>query len=130
MGMFNSIVADIRCQATDKISKDTEIQIKWQEWESLILDVYHPGDVIPDLPPEYDNTWVRTDFICEACSPRTPSRDGRTYIRSEDQRWHIAFVEMRAGKVCQVLSEPEFEKLGIDEYFDDVWCPPPPLGED
>jgi hypothetical protein len=31
MGMFNSIMADLRCPKTRDIAKDCEIQIKWQE---------------------------------------------------------------------------------------------------
>lgn len=127
MGMFNSIVADITCP-TGQLSKDTEIQIKWQAHEARILDVYRAGDFLPDLLSKYDNTWVRTDYICNACSPKTTARDGTPYIRSDDQRWHVAFVEIRSGTVCRLLSESEFQELGIDQFFDDVW-PPKKLAE-
>lgn len=30
MGMFNSIYGDLRCPVKQEISRDTEIQIKWQ----------------------------------------------------------------------------------------------------
>ena len=123
MGMFNTIFADVRCQATGEVSAHTEIQIKWQARESRILDAYYPGDFMPDLLSQYDNTWVRTDFICEACSPKTFARDGTPYIRTNDQRRHVAFVEVSDGKICRVLSETEFESLGITEYLDDVWPP-------
>ncbi|MBI3987299.1 MAG: hypothetical protein HY343_10280 [Lentisphaerae bacterium] len=123
MGMFNTIIADIACPKTGHVSKDTEIQIKWQAHEARILDVYRKGDFLPDLLSKYDNTWVRTDYICNACSPKTTARDGTPYIRSDDQCWHIAFIEIRSGKVCRLLSESEFQGLGIDEFFDDVWPP-------
>ncbi len=124
MGMFNTIVSDITCPKTGQISKDAEIQIKWQAREARILDVYHMDDFMPDILPEYDNTWVRTDYICNVCSPKTTGRDGTPYIRTADQIWHMAFVEIRNGKVCRILSEPEFQALGISEFYDDVWPPP------
>jgi hypothetical protein len=43
MGMFNTIVADIPCPETGKLSKDTEIQIKWQDRDARVLDVYRTG---------------------------------------------------------------------------------------
>ena len=71
MGMFNTIVADIPCPETGKLSKDTEIQIKWQDRDARVLDVYRTGDSLPDLLSKYNNTWVRTDYICNACSHKT-----------------------------------------------------------
>ena len=128
MGMFNTIVADVRCSATGGVRTHTDIQIKWQAREALTLGVYYLGDFMPDLLSKYDNTWVRTDFICEACSPKTTARDGALYIRTVDQRRHIAFVEVKDGRVCRVVSEAEFESLGVREFFDDVW-PPKHLAE-
>ncbi len=124
MGMFNTIVSDITCPKTGQVGRDTEIQIKWQAQGARILDVYHMDDFMPDILPEYDNTWVRTDYICNVCSPKTTGRDGTPYIRTADQIWHMAFVEIRNGKVCRILSEPEFQALGISEFYDDVWPPP------
>jgi len=123
MGMFNTIVVDVHCPATGRVSTHTSIQIKWQAREARILDVYHLGDFMPDILSKYDNTWVRTDFICEACSPKTAARDGTPYIRTDDQRWHVALIEVKDGKVCRVVSEHEFESLGISKFFDDVWPP-------
>jgi hypothetical protein len=123
MGMFNTIVADVRCQATGTVSTHTEIQIKWQDRDARSLDVYYPGDFMPDLLSKYDNTWVRTDFICQACSPKSTTRHGTSYVRTDDQHRHIVFIEVKHGKVSRVLSEPEFEDLGISEFFDDLWHP-------
>ena len=125
MGMFNTIVADIPCPETGKLSKDTEIQIKWQDRDARVLDVYRTGNSLPDLLSKYNNTWVRTDYICNACSPKTTGYKGVPYIRSDDQRWHIAFVEIKNGRVCRVFSEAEFQELEVSEFTDDVWS----LGE-
>ena len=123
MGMFNTIVADIPCPETAQVSKDTEIQIKWQAHEARILDVYRTGDFLPDLLAKYDNTWVRTNYIYNACSHKTTGYGGAPYIRTDDQCWHIAFVEIRSCKVCCILSESEFEQMGVDHFADDVWPP-------
>ncbi len=55
MGMFNTIVADIACKETGAMSKDTEIQIKWQDRDARVLDVYREGDFLPDLLSKYDD---------------------------------------------------------------------------
>jgi len=123
MGMFNTIVADIACPETHQVSSGTEIQIKWQEREARILDVYRTGDSVPDIMSKYDNTWVRTDYICNACSQKTNSRDGTPYIRTDDQHWHVALVEINNGKVGRVLSDAEAKALGITDFVDDVWPP-------
>ena len=123
MGMFNTIVADIACQATGAVSKDTEIQIKWQDRNARVLEVYRKGDPLPDLLSKYDNGWVRTNYICSACSPKTTGYDGTPYIRSVDQHRHIAFVEVMRGRVCRVISEDQFRKLGVTGFTDDVWPP-------
>ena len=123
MGMFNTIVADIACPETHQVSSGTEIQIKWQEREARILDVYRTGDSVPDILSKYDNTWVRTDYICNACSPKTISRNGTPYIRSDDQHWHVAFVEIIRGKVGRIQPEAEANALDITNFIDDVWPP-------
>jgi hypothetical protein len=123
MGMFNTIVADLPCQETGKISENTEIQIKWQASEARVLDVYRTGASLPNLLSEYNNTWVRTDYICSVCSPKTTGHNRRLYIRTDDQRRHIAFVEIRNGKVCCILSESEFQQKGINDFIDDAWPP-------
>jgi len=116
MGMFNSIVADIPCPTTCLVSKGTEIQIKWQAREARMLDMYRVGDLLS----EYDDTWIRTDYICKVCSPKTTGRNGIKYIGTQDQRWHIAFVEIRKGRLHRVVSESEFQQMGIDGFADDV----------
>jgi hypothetical protein len=75
MGMFNSIIADLRCPARQEVARDSEIQIKWQMPEARALAIYRVGDVLEDIEAEYDNTWVRTDYICRVCSKQTIGRN-------------------------------------------------------
>jgi hypothetical protein len=123
MGMFNSIYADLACPVNGEMSENTEIQIKWQYREDRVLDVYRQGDTLPGLLAEYDNAWVRTDYICNTCSHKTTARDGTKFIRTDDQRWHIVFVHIKDGRIRQILTEHEFESLGINDFIDDVWSP-------
>lgn len=64
MGMFNSIHADLVCPVEGQIGRDTEIQIKWQKLQARLLTVYHLGDLLEDLDAEFNNQWVRTEYIC------------------------------------------------------------------
>ncbi len=89
MGMFNSIIADLRCPTKQDIGSGAEIQIKWQVQAARALTVYHLGDVLEDIEAEYDNTWIKTDYICSVCSRHTTGRKGITYIKTEDQQWQI-----------------------------------------
>ncbi len=57
MGVFNSIMADLRCPTRGEVSRDTEIQIKWQAPAVRALSVYRLGDVLDDIELHYDNTW-------------------------------------------------------------------------
>ena len=83
--MINSIDADLLCPEKQEISKDAEIQIKWQHLRSLTLNGYHQGDVLEDIEDEYDNPWIRTDYICRVCSRHTTGRYGISYIKVADQ---------------------------------------------
>lgn len=116
MGMFNSIHADLLCPVRGQVAENVEIQIKWQEYEARALDVYRLGDVLPQIEPEYDNSWIRTDYICDVCSKHTPGRRGMVYIKTEDQSRHLVFVEIRAGRICQILTEDEFRKTGVTDF--------------
>ena len=116
MGMFNSIFADLRCPTKQEVGSSTEIQIKWQVPESRVLAGYYLGDVLEDIEPEYDNTWIRTDYICRVCSTYTTGKNGITYIKTADQRRHPVFVHIDQGKICEILSEQEFEKTGVADF--------------
>ncbi len=118
MGMFNSIHADILCPETKTISANTEIQIKWQARESRSLDVYHIGDHLDDILDEYNNAWIRTDYICSECSPHLGEYKGEAYIRTEDQKWHLVFVRIENAKICEILTEDDFTKRNVKTFVD------------
>jgi len=128
VGMFNSIVADLLCPATGKMSMHSEIQIKWEIHEARTLQAYYAGDLLAHLEPQYDNTWIRTDYICNACSPKTADRNGHEYIRTKDQRWHLAFVEIDHSRISRILTERQFKDLEVHEFVDDVWAGHPDRG--
>lgn len=116
MGMFNSILADLLCPVVKKVSKDSEIQIKWQAQDARVLSAYHLGDVLGDIEPEYNNTWIRTDYICRACSKHTSGRGGARFIKTDDQSRHHVFLRIDDGKICRILTEGEFNELGIGRF--------------
>ncbi len=119
MGMFNSIFADISCPTRKEVGRDTEIQMKWQFPESRELAAYRLGDVIDGIRPDYDNTWIRTDYICSVCSKHTIGKNGIGYIKTNDQQRHPVFVRVEHGKICDILTEPEFETKGVAEFVHD-----------
>jgi len=113
MGMFNSIYVDLLCPKRKRISKNTEIQIKWQSYEYRLLNVYHLGDTLKGLLSEYNNTWIRTDYICNACSKISEGRFG-PFI--DDQKRHYVFVKIKNSKICKILTAKEFRKRGIKKF--------------
>ena len=119
MGMFNSIIADLPCVA-NKVTARGEIQIKWQSPEKRSGEVFYVGDVLDSILPENDNAWIKTDFVCEACSPRTKARDSISFIKVMDQRRHIILVRIENGRIVQILSEDDFKALNIDGYATDI----------
>ena len=118
MGLFNSIFADLHCPKKEGVSKNTEIQIKWQRPEVRGISSYRVGDVLEEIEDEYNNTWVRTDFICNVCSHFTKGWKGIKYIKSEDQRRHKIFVRINKGTIVDILSVEEFEKIGAKGFVD------------
>ena len=122
MGMFNTIFAEIACpQGKGEKTTTQSIQIKWQVPEARCLDGYRIGDALPQLMPGFDDTWIKTDYICQSCSAKTVGKRGREYIRTMDQQWHVAFVEVRAGRLCRILSELEVADAEVADYQDDTW---------
>ncbi len=115
--MFNSIYADLLCPEKKEIGKDSEIQIKWQKHEARTLDVYHLGDILEEIEDEYDNNWIRTDYICNVCSKHTSGRKGTTYIKTEDQKRHFVFVRIENARISKVLTEEEFSKQGVKKFI-------------
>ena len=115
MGMFNSIYADILCPIKNTISKNTEMQIKWQKKEARILEHYHLGDYLEDLEEEFNNNWIRTEYICEACSKHTPYKEW-IFIKTEDQKWQFVFVNVQQGRIEQILTAEEFRKIDVKNF--------------
>ena len=116
MGMFNSIHADLLCLKRKKVSKNTEIQIKWQSSENRVLNSYHSGDFLEGLLSEYNNTWIRTDYICEICSKHTKGHDSFSFIKVVDQKRHYVFIRIKDSKIYDILTSKEFKKKGIKKY--------------
>jgi len=117
MGMFNVIYADLLCPVKKEISKNTQIQIKWQKREVRVLNVYHKGDFLEDIEEEWDNNWIRTDYICNVCSKQSRYKDD-FYIKVEDQQRHLIFVNLEQGWIKEILPENEFKRLGIDRFIE------------
>ena len=118
MGLFNSIFADLLCPVKKKFSRNTEIQIKWQDRSVRGLTSYRIGDILEELEAEYNNTWIRTDFICKVCSKSTKGWKGTEYIKTEDQQRHIIFVRIEESKICEILSEEEFDRIKVKTFVD------------
>lgn len=119
MGMFNSIMADLPCSMIGEKTRG-EIQIKWQARDNREGMAYYLGDTLDRILPEYDNTWIRTDFICEACSKRTMGRSGQSFIKVMDQQRHIVFVRIDEGCIAEIVSEGEFIRRGIETFASDI----------
>ena len=120
MGMFNSIFADMRCPVTQNISKDTEIQIKWQRPRSRTLNAYHQGNLLDDLEETYNNVWIRTDYICDCCSRHTTSKThGVSYIKTDDQQRHDVFIRIEHAVISEILTSAEFTRRGITTFIED-----------
>ena len=118
MGMFNSIVSDLLCPDKKAVSKNSEIQIKWQAYEERCLDVYRVGDTLKGILPEFDNCLVRTDYICDACSKHTTLKNGKHFISTSDQKRHYVYVHIVKGRIKQIMTAAEFRKMKIKEFVD------------
>jgi hypothetical protein len=97
--------------------KDTEIQIKWQKHEARNLSIYHLNDTLEDLEDEFNNTWIRTDYICEVCSKKTKGSDS-PYIKADDQLRHFAFVKIKDSKIEKILTEEAFKNEKVKDFVD------------
>lgn len=118
MGMFNSIYADLLCPVKDEIGKDTEIQIKWQKYEARNLSIYRLNDTLENLEDEFNNTWIRTDCICEVCSKKTNGYGGSPYVKVDDQQRHFVFVKIKNSKIEKILTEREFKNENVKDFVE------------
>ena len=71
-----------------------------------------------EIEEEYDNTWIRTDYICKVCSKYTRGYDGTPYIKATDQKQHPVFVQIENGRIRDILGEETFEKQGMKSFVD------------
>lgn len=118
MGLFNTIFADLECPKCYEIAHNSEIQIKWQEYKFSNLNVYHIGSELENIDDEYNNTWIRTDYVCTVCSNCTEGKSNIDYIKTEDQSRHYVFVKVEDGRIFEILTEQEFREHGVDEFVD------------
>ncbi len=116
MGMFNSIYADLLCPVKGEVTKDAEIQIKWQVQEARALTAYRLGDTLDEIEERWNDTWIRTDYICDVCSEHSIGWKGMSFIRTEDQVWHHVFVKIENGKIVEISTEEEFVKARHTEF--------------
>ena len=119
MGMFNSIIADLPCAKCNEAASG-EIQIKWQVPDKRTGDAFYLGDTLDGIMPEYDNLWIKTDFVCEVCSTRTKARDGTSFIKVMDQSRPIIFVRIENGRIEEILSKVKFQAKYIDDFASDL----------
>ena len=40
------------------------------------------------------------------------------YIKTEDQTRHIIFIRIENSKIREILSEEEFEEIGVKDFVD------------
>lgn len=118
--MFNSIYADLMCPIKHQLSQNTEIQIKWQAQEERLLDNYYLGDILDKLENTYNNTWIRTDYICDICSKHTKTGENIDYIKTQDQSRHFVFIKIDNRKICKILTEEEWNNAGVNKFVDYV----------
>ena len=84
--------------------------------EVRVLARYHLGDCLEDIDEEFDNNWIRTEYICEVCSKRRKSRDGGDYISTDGQQWHHVFIHIDQGRIKEILTEEEFHRRGVKNF--------------
>ncbi|GEM_PF-1864658 len=107
MGMFNTLLADVRCPTTHEVARDVHIQIKWQAHNARVLDVYRVGDALDEIDAECDNAWIQTDYICPVCSRKAGGKGSLPFIKTEDQQRHIVFVHVDHGAIREIVTESE-----------------------
>ena len=107
------IQKDFRVLGNEKHFRHQEIQIKWREFRSL--EHFKIGSSIDEIWPEYDNNWVRADYVCNTCSKKTNGEYG-PFIKTDDQKRHYCFVKIENSRIKSVLNEKDFAKLGIEKY--------------
>ncbi len=117
MGMFDLIDAKLKCSVIKK-TLEHKIYVKWRENRSF--EHFKIGDKIKDLISEYNNIWIKTDYICESCSKKTKSKNYGDYVKVEDQKRHDCFIKIKNKQLKQILNAGEFYKLDVKRYINDL----------
>jgi len=95
MGLFNSIFSNLDFPSSGKVRKNTEIQIKWQHPKARGIHAYRVGDVLEDIEDEYNNTWIRTDFICNIMFKIQQGMEGNGVYKNRGSEQTHYFCENR-----------------------------------
>lgn len=113
--LFDTLAINLKCPVTGKSARSS-VQLFFQ---NCFRDkAFKVGDLLDNLPAEYDNIWIATAYICEACSPKTKRGTAR-FIKVDDQKWHRCYLRVKNGRIMEVISEEEFNLRGIKDYIED-----------
>ncbi len=115
--MFDLIDIKLRCPDTRE-KLEHKVLIKWRENRSF--EHFKIGSEIKDLISEYNNVWIKTDYICESCSKKTKNKKYEKIIKIEDQKRHCCFIKIENQRIIKILPEKDFYKLGIKNYMEDL----------
>lgn len=115
MSFSDTLAAKLECPETGQVVQQS-IQIFFRD--CYRDKSYNVGDLLDNLPPGYDNTWIQTDYVCQACSPKT-ERGGYSFVARDDQRRHICYIHVENSTITEVISEKEFDSRGIEDYVQD-----------
>lgn len=117
MGLVDFLYTKIKCTATGK-ELDEEICNKWRK-DRTEMTSFHVGDSVEGLEKEYQDNWIKTDYICHACSKLTQG-GYREFVKTDDQVRHACYVLIENSVIKEVLNEEEFMKRGITEFYEDL----------
>lgn len=117
MGLVDILHEKIRCPVTGK-ELDEKIYNKWRK-DRTEMTSFHVGDFVEGLEKEYQNNWIKTDYICHACSKLTHGKYGK-FVKTDDQVRHPCYVLIENNVIKEVLNEEEFLQKGATEFYEDL----------
>ena len=131
MGMFDTIVYGAQCPVNGVVS-EVGIQVKWLGCE---LSQYKIGDFV-GFGKNMSNLWIREEYDCSECKflmdekyPgwRISLEHGGYQYNSVDncpngrpdfgEYNHNVFVNIKKGKISDIISENEFKKKGLEDFL-------------
>ena len=114
--LFDTLTVNLKCPVTGKLARNS-VQLFFR---NCFRDkAFQAGDLLDNLPAEYNNTWIATAYICEACSPKT-KRGKSHFIKVDDQKWHRCYLRVKNSRIMEVIGEEEFNSRGIKDYVEDI----------